>query len=71
MGYRVELENYFSRIEGEEIVAYHAYVIDGQNQKWKYSYHRQPRQSIEQFTQEVHDAYRNQRDDDFRFQDEA
>lgn len=70
MEHRVELESYFDRIEGEEIVGYHAFVIDTQNQKWKYAYHRQPRQSIEQFTQEVHDAFRHDRDEYFRFQDE-
>lgn len=71
MEYRVELENYFDRIEGEEIVGYHAFVIDERNQKWKYAYHRQPRQSLEQFTQEVHVAFRDYRDEDFRFQDKT
>jgi hypothetical protein len=68
MGFKVELKDFYDRIEGEEIAAYHAYVVDEREQKWRYAYHRQPRQSIDQFLQEVEDAFRYHRDDDFRYQ---
>lgn len=70
MDIKVELQDHFDKIEGEEIAAYYAYIVDDQNQRWRYAYHRQPRQSIEQFVQEVSDAYRYHREDDFRYDGE-
>jgi hypothetical protein len=67
MEFKVELTDYFDKIEGEDISSYHAYVIDEDNHKWKYAYHRQPRQSIDHFIKEVEEAYRFHKDDDFRY----
>ncbi|RXT08823.1 hypothetical protein [Ammoniphilus sp. CFH 90114] len=66
MEFKVELTDFFDRIEGEEIQGYHAYVVDENNQRWRYGYHRQPRQSIEAFLQEVCDAFHDHREEDFR-----
>jgi endo-alpha-1,4-polygalactosaminidase (GH114 family) len=71
MEVKVELLDYFDKIEGEDITGYYAYVVDENQAKWKYSYHRQPRQSIPQFIQEVQDAFRHQKEDDFRYDGKA
>lgn len=66
MTIQVELMDYYSKIEGEDIADYYAYVIDENQQRWKYAYHRQPRQSTDHFIQEVQDAFRDHREEDFR-----
>ncbi len=68
MTIRVELMDFFSKIEGEEIADYYAYVVDEKEQRWKYAYHRQPRQSIDHFVQEVQDAFQEHREEDFRYE---
>ncbi|MEW9671709.1 hypothetical protein [Ammoniphilus sp. 3BR4] len=67
MKFKVELMDYYDRIEGEDISGYHAYVVDENNQKWRYGYHRQPRQSIDDFLDEVENAFRYHREEDFRY----
>ncbi|WP_134699254.1 hypothetical protein [Ammoniphilus sp. YIM 78166] len=62
----IEYRDVFSKIEGEMIAAYEAFVTDEEGRRWRYAHNRRPNQSIEGFEKDIRSAFEAYGYDDFR-----